>query len=488
MEKPGMVRGHRFCRTGLLVLIPLIVPLFFSPRLFGQSGEEPVVLVESFPERPVLDGSWRISILVDHPVPEEVTVIPPDLPSSLTFAQSRKETRLIRTSPEEGTRWTLVEFLFVPQRTGTISLGAFEVSVRGFKTTTRNLQTYVTAQEGMREEYHPRLVWDTLPAALTIGEEAELILRILNWDPGKALRPPPFRGTAPAEALLEELPLTKEDLDQGRVLRLRVIPLEGTRVSLQPFLLHFDTLTLDVPAISIRLNPPAPGNAIPAVPVLPAQLPAEALSEAALPQKPPLTFPEIREKPFPPFRKAYEETLKKAREFWSLALYAEALGELRRGERDLLGGPNLVSTRRAAEQSLGLSMTGDEKWRPRNFFLILIVLSFCLLILAIWLPKKSVTSLFFRGYRVVILLLIGILGLGIAGLASSYGGTEKSPQKSAVLRASAAYRVPDSQGAISARWMEGQPVRVRAASKPWAYAESADGDAGWVRQDNLIFY
>ncbi|WP_232616785.1 SH3 domain-containing protein [Treponema primitia] len=486
MEKPGMGRGHRYCRTGLLVLIPLIVPLFFSPRLFGQSGEEPVVLVESFPERPVLDGSWRISILVDHPVPEDVTVIPPDLPSSLTFAQSRKETRLIRTSPEEGTRWTLVEFLFVPQRTGTISLGAFEVSVRGFRTTTRKLQTYVIAQEGMKEEYHPRLAWDTLPAALTIGEDAELILRILGGDPGKALRPAPFRGTAPAEALLEELPLTKEDLDQGRVLRLRLIPLEGTRVSIEPFTLHFDTLTLDAPAISIRLNPaaprkePVPGNAVPPVP--------EPLPEAVPPQKPAPAFPEIREEPFPPFRRAYEETLKAARKFWSMALYAEALGELRRGERDLLGGPNLVSTRRAAEQSLGLSTTEDEKWRPRNFFLLLIILSFCLLILAIWLPKKSVTSLFLRGYKVVILLLIGILGLGIAGLASSRGGTGKTLQESAVLRACAAYRVPDSQGAISARWLEGQPVRVRAASKPWAYAESADGDAGWVRQDNLVFY
>ena len=98
MEKPGMDRGYRFCGTRLLVLIPLAA-LFFAPApgLSGQSSEAPggesMMLVESSPERPVLDGSWRISILVDHPVPDEVTIIPPELPSSLTFAQSRKEKR-----------------------------------------------------------------------------------------------------------------------------------------------------------------------------------------------------------------------------------------------------------------------------------------------------------------------------------------------------------------------------------------------------------
>jgi hypothetical protein len=101
-----------------------------------------------------------------------------------------------------------------------------------------------------------------------------------------------------------------------------------------------------------------------------------------------------------------------------------------------------------------------------------------------------------------------MLGLGIAGLASSPGTnrsqgiagnkevlsanlpgeTKHLRQTAAVLRACAAYRVPDSQGAVSARWMEGQPVKVRTASDLWAYAESSDGDAGWVHQDALVFY
>jgi hypothetical protein len=127
--------------------------------------------------------------------------------------------------------------------------------------------------------------------------------------------------------------------------------------------------------------------------------------------------------------------------------------------------------------------------------------------------KKGVTSLFFHGYSIVVCVLIGIMGFGIAALARSPAGfgrssagfgrssaafgkpaQEAAPRNAAVaLRSCLAYRVPDPQGAITAQWMEGQPVRVRSVSagsvsNVWAYAESSAGDAGWVNQENLIFY
>jgi hypothetical protein len=160
----------------------------------------------------------------------------------------------------------------------------------------------------------------------------------------------------------------------------------------------------------------------------------------------------------------------------------------------------------------------DEKWRPRNFFLALTFLSFCLLLLTIVLPlrRRRRGSAAKNGvpYGMVPVLLAGILGFGIVGLAPQPGPKvegaffEGSPlaktvpetgylwRSFAVLRADArepllyvaAYRVPDTQGVISARGIEGQPVRIRAAAGSWAFAESPGGDAGWVPQDNLIFY
>ncbi|MDR1250472.1 MAG: hypothetical protein LBK63_14380 [Treponema sp.] len=518
MEKQGMVRGGRFHGTGLLGLpavCGLSALLFFCPpqALRGQEAGggtgEIATRLESFPERPVLDGTWRITILVDHPVAEEVTVIPPELPASISFAQSRKGTRFVRTAAEQGRRWTLAEFLFVPHRTGEIILAPFEVLVGDFRVLTPVARTTVTTREGAREEYHPRLVWDAPPPVIRIGEATELTLRVLGGDPLSPLRRLPLLITAPEDALLEELPLTGEGLDRGLALRLRVIPLEGNRISLGPFSLRFETLTLESPVISIALTQPA--GVPPSPPIQPpaAPLPAENGDLASGEHRNVSAFPKAPEEP-PLFRNAYRKALGRSREYWEQARYAEALGELRRGERDLLSGPALVPTRRSAERLLGLSPTEDEKWRPRNFFFALIILSFCLLLSAIALPlrfrrgdagKKGVTSLFFHGYSVVVCLLIGIMGFGVVALALSpagfrqssagFGGAsqEAPPGNAAVaLRSCPAYRVPDLRGAISARWKEGQPVRVRSVSNAWAYAESSAGDAGWVKQDDLVFY
>jgi hypothetical protein len=372
----------------------------------------------------------------------------------------------------------------------------------------------VTTREGAREEYHPRLVWDTPPPVVRIGEVAELTLRVRGGDPLRSLHRLPLRVTAPADALLEELPLTGEETDRGLALRLRVIPLEGNRISLGPFSLPFENLTLEAPVISIALAQPSGVSPSPQTQTAAAALPAEP-EDAAFEEPPPApAFPEVSGEPFPLFRNSYREVLGRARDYWGQARYAEALGELRRGERDYLSGPALVSIRRGAEKLLGLSLTEDEKWRPRNFFFALIILGFCLLLLTIALPlrfrrgaskKKGVTSLFFHGYNIVVCVLIGIMGFGIAALARSPAGFPKpagfgKPAQEAVpgnaavaLRSCPAYRVPDPQGAITARWMEGQPVKVRSVSvgsvsDAWAYAESSAGDAGWVNQDDLVFY
>jgi hypothetical protein len=335
----------------------------------------------------------------------------------------------------------------------------------------------------------------------------------MDNDPLKPLRRLPLLVTAPEEALQEEVPLTAAELEQGLALRLRVTALGGNRIVLGSFPLSFETLTLEAPAIAIPLAPPRPGAPSP-IPGRTAGAPPSGSGDAASAgpaRSAPPAFPEARGEPFPLFRMAYRDVLDKARNFWQKALYAEALGELRRGERDLLSGPALGSVRRDAEQLLGLPPTGDEKWRPRNLVAALIILSFCLLLLIIALPmrtrrggseKKGVTSLFFQGYSIVVCLLIGIMGFGLVFLARSPGRFEKPVQGSAgegatgkhpgnaavALRSCVAYRVPDTQGAVSARWMEGQPVRVRSASASWVYAESFEGDAGWVSQEDLVFY
>jgi hypothetical protein len=106
--------------------------------------------------------------------------------------------------------------------------------------------------------------------------------------------------------------------------------------------------------------------------------------------------------------------------------------------------------------------------------------------------KISVTSRKQRGYKkvsflviaggVAILLLLGGLGEGMPGMRDAGGG------KTAVLEKASAYRVPESGGAVNARFSEGQPVYIRSSRGEWVYAESMDGRSGWVPSTAVIPY
>jgi hypothetical protein len=138
------------------------------------------------------------------------------------------------------------------------------------------------------------------------------------------------------------------------------------------------------------------------------------------------------------------------------------------------------------ERSLGLSLTEDEKWQPWKIpaFSWIILLLLLAAVIGVW--KIKVTSGRFKGYKnVVILVAAGsvlILLLLCGGLWNSKSGTL------AVLEKTAAYRVPDAEGAVNALFSEGQPVVIRAGRSQWIYAEAMDGRAGWVPAEAVISY
>ena len=204
---------------------------------------------------------------------------------------------------------------------------------------------------------------------------------------------------------------------------------------------------------------------------------------------PPPAFPETGPEPFFLFRAGYDRTVAKARDLWDGNQKAEALAELRRGERDLSSGYALAPLRRAAERSLGIDFTGDEKRRPRRISLALVLGG------SILLPLIPVIR-FFRSrrgkgpplspwaYRSIFGIVIGIFGAGIFGLTGGMGKLSRE----VVLRSCAAYRVPEIQGAVNIFFTEGQPARVRSMADLWVYVESPDGKAGWVLREKVISY
>jgi hypothetical protein len=497
MEKPGMDRIGFFRRSGLL-------GLFLACSLFLY-GKELSVEVWTSPENPIRGAPWTVSILVAHPVPTEVTVRPPALPPAFTLEQVRTEPRIARWASNE--RWTAVEFTFIPTRAGEFRLDAFEITTPDNRVRTPPLVFRVRWEDGIDREYNPRLRWDLSSTAvsspvtepvsqtsqtfreglsLRVGERADLALVLSDWDPRLA-RPEqfPLKLTAPEGALLEELPVSASEAERGIIFRLRIIPLEAADFSLT----FPHSLNLAVPGIRIRAANGPGGNGAagpPAEAAAPAGVPgktAESRSPLEMePWSPPMgPFPEMPA-PFL-FRGVYRRNAAAARTLWDQGRRPEALALLRRNEGSRFAGFTLAPLRREAEQVLGLENTEDEKWRP-PVFLILVSLAGLVPLSILLGLKKRVTSGLSWGYKGIALVSALALAAGVMGLADR--ALDRSPR--AVLRACTAYRVPGALGAEEFRFPEGLPAAVRAEADSWVYVESAEGNAGWVLRENLVYY
>jgi hypothetical protein len=375
-----------------------------------------------------------------------------------------------------------VEFLFTPLASGTVTLDPFEVTAGGKKAATGNISVRIYEEPGSSPRNAPVFRWESPPASLTTGESRELTLVLSNWSlqslPGAV-----FRGKAPVNAVMEELPPEGPREDGTIRYRFRVIPLGGSSLVLEPFSFQAEGITLNVPRFSAALT--AAGNTG-------SSEAAEPAREEEAPQEDPeqeggrtVPFPVVQGDA-PLFRQDYERIIKEAGNLWNAGNYAQALAYMRRNERDSLPGPALAPIRRDMERSLGLSLTEDEKWQPWKIPAFSWIILPLLLAAAIGAWKIKVTSGRFKGYKNVMVLVAAgsvlILLLLCSGLWNSKSGTP------AVLEKTAAYRVPDPEGAVNALFSEGQPVVIRAGRSQWIYAEAADGRAGWVPAEAVISY
>lgn len=502
MEKQRMDRRHVLFGSGLLscgiLLWYLLYPaVTMSAQIDTESGDQGradsdslIVEVQAVPEMPALHSPWILTFLVDHPSPSEVIIRYPPLPSALSLESIRTGARMLERPGETRRRWTAIEFWFIPQRPGAISLKPFEISTPDKRSLTAPISGYI---QGTIGEYHPYFSWGTPPHSLNIGEQGELSLYLINWDPQKPLPSGDLlRRKVPEQAILEERVIAESDRKQGVALRLGIIPLGGREFTLEPVRIQHEGLTLEIPGISIPLitgekeEPPEERS-------------GSLLSPPETPNPSAPALPEIPVQVFPLFRSDYDKALQKIRSLWNEGHIPEALAEMRLHEREHLAGPQFAVLRREAERRLGFELARDERRRPRKLFRFLFLVSLGLLILtAIWcirnrqfliLKQKAVTFHFPWGYKGIVVILIALMI--IAAIGFSEGMLYSAPDRKtgpAILKASEAYRVPDEGGGISARFSDGQPVIIRSVSDSWMYVESFDGRIGWVPRDKVMVY
>jgi hypothetical protein len=398
-----------------------------------------------------------------------------------------------------------VEFTFIPNRIGEFLLNSFEIITPDNRARTSPLVFRVRREDGIDREYQPRLRWELLSppeplgegVELRTGERAELALILSDWDPQL-----PRSGDVPLDlmvmeqAVLEKLPVSAPEAERGVVFRLRIIPLEGTDLSLAFPHVHYGGVNLNVPSIRIRAAPDKPeadpsgdGGEGAVLPGAVSGLKSALRVEAGVSVEPSVSsgtagpFPE--EPPPLLFRGVYRRNAEAARILWDQGRRPEALALLRKNERDHIAGFTLTPLRRKAEQVLGLADTKDEKRRPPVFLFSLIIAALIPLgILGIGRLKKQVTSGLSWGYKCMAAVSALVLFAGLAGLADRL--LDRDPK--AVLWSCAVYRVPDVLGTEEFHFPEGLPAAVRTGAGSWVYVESAEGNAGWVLRENLAYY
>jgi hypothetical protein len=403
-------------------------------------------------------------------------------------------------------RWTALQYRFLARNPGRIELNPFEILVNGTSALSPAFSVTVRPPE-VRSPTAPRqevlrLFWRDLPAALTVGEEARLVLCAGSQSrPGELLRAGDYIPAAglplppvPPMAIMEAGPLRGED----EVLALRVIPLEGPSFILPGFSVSLGTQSLQAPALRIPVSEakeadggeqkegPAPKNFGEAAAKEPA--PAAVTPSSGGGSPPPLP-PGLRDTA----QGLGSNIQERVQDLWEEGQTVEALVELRRNERDHPLGFTLVKPRRELEAALGLEPSADEIWRPRP--LLIPGMIFCLLLAALSLtlpvllrrPIRFIPGWFFKVLSVVFTVIALFCLFRLIPLLSYRGG---DAPRQALARETTVYKVPDSQATGITRFRAGQGILVYEARDGWAYAESVQTDrgAGWIRAGAYLVY
>jgi hypothetical protein len=460
----------------------------------SEPPEEPLtVLLWSSPEEVEPGQPWTVSILVDHPHPEEVQTLPPELPPSLVL----NRVRITPGISEGGDRRTLVEFQFIPHEGGIFPLASFKVLTPGKSAQTPAATLRVRGNvKPAAPGYAFLLVWDRPPAPVKLGEPLILTLRAVGSGKTPVL-PPGFRMETPANAIMETLP--PENQDKTAVLRLRLIPLEGPILTVQAQRIPIQDGFREIPALRIPVNPAA-GTRTSAVATPPADPPVQPSVQPAVKPavKPAAAFPEDPGPVSFLIRRTYGKLRGQARDFWDQGRRAEGLALIRHFERDSAAGPFLVPLRQAMEKALDLPPGPDEPWRPWKFLAETLLGGLLLLVFIILIRpsrrsggwnQRGVTLSRAWGYKVITAFLGILLGLGLWGLETGRISLPRSEKIGAVVRLELeTRRVPDPGGAAGSFFREGEPALIRSLADSWVYLESLQGKAGWTPLIGIIPY
>ncbi|MCL2174798.1 MAG: BatD family protein [Treponema sp.] len=234
----------------------LLLFLLISPLVLPQNSEAKIkVTVTINPYDLTIGNPFTLSLLVDYPVPEDVSVVMPKFAGSFVLD---RYVRAPRVNPA-GVKQTSFEFRLIPNEGGIIEIESISVITPNGIIQTEPV--IFNIRGGQEERFTAlRLVWEA-PQQISAGDRVTLILRVNSSEQANPLPPPSFfMPEVPRNVILSNLSLSPQDKEGGVVLKLTLIPLSAGNFILPARTLQQENtqqrqrIRFEIPVLNIRVT------------------------------------------------------------------------------------------------------------------------------------------------------------------------------------------------------------------------------------------
>ena len=234
----------------------LLLLFLISPLALSQNAETKIkVTVTINPYDLTIGNPFTLSLLVDYPVPEDISVVMPPFAGSFILDRYVRSPR-ISTS---GVRQTLFEFRLIPNETGIIEIESISViTPNGIIQTEPVIFNIRGGQEGRVSSL--RFVWEA-PPQISAGDRVTLFLRVNASGPANSLPHPSFfMPEVPRNVILSNSSISEQDKERGVVLKLTLIPLSAGNFFLPARTLQQENAQqrqqtrFEIPSLNIRIT------------------------------------------------------------------------------------------------------------------------------------------------------------------------------------------------------------------------------------------
>jgi len=230
-----------FYALRLFFLLVCVIPSF-------AQNEGTAVSVETSSKTAVAGSPWTITLLINCDTPDAVTVIAP------SFAAQLSLDRIIKVPKITGMQiQTAVEYRFIPNKSGNITLDPFTVITPAGITETNRIILEIRSYGADLKQVTPKIVWEGAPRQMTAGERVILTLRIHGWN---SQSPPPafFMPEVPMGVILASSAPSSQERAGGIALKLTLIPLAPADFNLPARVLEYENYMFEIPALHIRIT------------------------------------------------------------------------------------------------------------------------------------------------------------------------------------------------------------------------------------------